>query len=181
MNQESDFERQLTDDLSRLGGQIRTGPTRRQLVSARHRRIGRKVAAVSLACSAGTAGMILLAMLFAGTGADEVSPSPGPSLAIEPLEASADPQRRRETIRRALEKLGVEGEIVVEKHPSGQVSFATASAQGGANRQLEAGLRTLLRNFTLARLEVSNGQMQISLLASERGQPRRSQPTGERR
>jgi hypothetical protein len=125
--------------------------------------------------------VILLAILAGGPGPAEPSRGRDGALAIEPLEPASEPGQRREKIRRALDRLGVEGRIVVEKHPSGQVSFATSSARGAANEEIEAGLRTLLRNFTLARLEVSNGQMQISLLASERASPGRPQATGDRR
>jgi hypothetical protein len=179
MNERHDnFEQRLIRDLERLGHQAPAAPTPREVTIARHRRMGKRLAAV------GSAAAMLLAVALAGLWFGGLESRPAPvedSTAVAPLVVEMDRRSRRTRVREALESLGVEGRIRVEKSPSGEVSFVTTST-GRATGELERGLVRLLRNFDAAWIEVRNGEMEIALAAGGRGaSPRRRGAEGESR
>jgi hypothetical protein len=92
-----------------------------------------------------------------------------------------DGPSRRTHVREALDRLGIQGPIRIEKLPSGEVSFVTTST-GRAPEELERGLVRLLHRFDDAWIEVRNGEMEIALAAGGRGaSPRRPGAEGESR
>ena len=175
---QQEFERRLTGDLARLGGQAGRPPTSREVTVARHRRAGKRLAA------AGSVAALLvgaaLAGLWLGRG-DAPSVGPGREVAVRPLDIGMDWQSRRVHIRRELGRLGIEGPIRIEKLPSGQVSFVTTANDRDIG-DMEEGLVDLLRNFDAAWIEAGSGEMKIALTAGPRGgAPRRPGREGESR
>lgn len=164
MRQEAgEFEQRLSAGLTRLGQEVQEGPSRRQLVSARHRRTGRKVTGLCLGVLA-LSGVVLGLVVWNQPATPDASDLADAD-AIVPLGIHSDVSTRRRNLRRALERLGVDQAVIIEKRPSGRISFVTQAGPVG-NRQLVRAFDRLFRNFTSAVVEVRDGQMQISLLTS---------------
>jgi hypothetical protein len=162
-----EFESRIAADLARLAGQVQEGPSQRQLISARHRRTGRKLAGLGVAASILAA--TILGLLFSVPRESRVDPGLSRGDPLEPLEAHSDTDTQRRRLRQALTSLGIDRGVVIEKLPCGRISFVAASGQVDDPRQLDKAFERLFRNFTSAMVEVRDGQMQISLLTSTTG------------